>query len=907
MYINASLAPEGNVAATTTSILLTRRSITWHMYINAAMSFCIPVRLEGVSTSSNVVIGMYHTLKCLADIRKAAAGAYSFKQTSFSKTVFVQTEHNIFFTTSPFGDISLDQFSMQGRIYDVIKDGFIQHKRPTWIWSIHARPVHAINLTITRFQLMYSGEDCSADHMTVSEPDRVIGHYCGNKQPWSVESCSNRVEINMGLVSPGHVAVQILYQVIDKPPTKCQSIPFSHSAARSGIFIIGQPTHLDSGLLHKYSISWYIIVDRLKSIDLKVHHYPFVMVYHGRFAKSRLRAYPHSVQQGLARYEIVGFHAIVLMEFLVSSTQNIHIEYHVKNNYYTSSTTHCRYSVTTSNSGKTVHFDANPNNADDTRNVPLYCLVDLKTHKSLRIEIERIQFSSNGSEDCLDSGLIIYDEHQEDLEIFQPQIGPLCGEEMERSLQFTPQRVINTLGYNDVFPREFEQTKALIKKVYIAFYSYAENEGLFRASITQDLKCVGFFQPCVYLGARIEGSKMMRIAIPQSYFGFRADGEKQTLGIDVFVEVQVEGCLMLQLFPVPNKHVIGCSIHIESITKESKNNPRSFLEPVTTDLYYSTGSAIQCPGCYDRVVLVSVPHSSVETLLGEQHKVFNGSITFFYFPHSVTAPIAARFVIEKRLFIGGVLESNIPTYIGSEAATLDVPWTAGFYRLTFQRRIFTFYGHKNLCFSPKCLLIQRPILASESCPFNLVVSYFKDDIPYHTWHLNKEYQSLTWLSKPETLFTIGIDFEVTGINSGCSIANISRSVNLYFLHLTNHFLSEGEQVYNAGQRNCKVKVDDCRFGKCYNFHHPMLHRQSTWNKQKASCRLVNKTLPKIRDMEDSNWLRSLIYIKDQHYVPRYMLVFLDLYKQQVGSFAILWYIYTNYNYYAQTESKINLH
>ncbi len=890
MYIDASLAPEGNVAKTKTTILLTRRSLTWHMYINAAMSFCISLSWDGTSTSSNLVNSTYHTLKCLVDIRKAAAGAYNFRQKAFTKTVFIQSGHNIFFTRSPFGNISFEQFSVEGHIDDAILDGILQHKGHTWIWSVHARPVHAINLTIAKFQLMYSGEDCSADHMTLSEPDRVIGHYCGNKQLWSVESCSNRVEIKMGLVSPGHTVVQILYQVIDKPPDGCLSVPFRHSTAGSGVFIIGKAISLDSPLVHKHSISWYIIVDRLKSISLKVHNFPFVMVYHGRFAKNTLRAYSHSVQQGVAEYEIVGFHATIVMEFLVSSIHKIHIEYKVIRNTIASSTSHCKYAITTNNGRNMVHFEAHKHNADSSRKVPgitpLYCLLDLITDVPLRIEIEQIQFPSNNSEDCLNSGLIIYDEHQEGLKVFQPQIGPLCGREIERRLQLSPQRVITTLSRNEYFPAELTPAKDG-KKVYIAFYSYAEDEGLFRASIAHDLKCVGFFQPCVYLGTPIEGTAGMGIDIPRSFLEFVVFGERQTLRINIIVDVYFRACLILQLFPVPNKLVTSCSIHINSITDiRTKQSPHSFLEPITTELYYSTGSAIPCVGCYDKLVLFSVPYSNVTTLSGEQSQVFNGSIDLFYFPVSVTAPTAARFVIKKRMFMGAVLKSNIPTYIGSEAAIVNVPWSTGFYRLAFQRRSFTLFGHKNLCFSPKCLLIQSPILAPESCPFNFVVSYFKDDIPYHTWHLNKEYGSLVWLSKLETLFTIGIDFETTELNAACSRSNASQSVKLYFLYLPRHFLSEAEQVYNPRQPYCEVKVDDCRFGKCYHFHHPRLQQQSTWNEQKASCRLFNKTLPKIRDMEESNWIRSLINIKDNKYVPQYISIFLDLYKQ-VGSFTML--------------------
>ncbi len=156
--------------------------------------------------------------------------------------------------------------------------------------------------------------------------------------------------------------------------------------------------------------------------------------------------------------------------------------------------------------------------------------------------------------------------------------------------------------------------------------------------------------------------------------------------------------------------------------------------------------------------------------------------------------------------------------IGSQAAILSLPWTIGSYRLTFQRRLIIFSFRKPFCVSPKCLFIQRPISSLENCGFNFIVTYFKQDIPLHTWHFNDEFQSLPWLSKPETLFKIGIDFDVTGNYVACSGINASQPVKLYFLHLPMHHLSEAEQVYNALAPNCHVKVDQCRFGKCYHFN-----------------------------------------------------------------------------------------
>ncbi len=511
--------------------------------------------------------------------------------------------HSAFLTKSPFGKISFDQSSIFGRIYEIRQNEVIQHKTPTWVWSLHVRPDHALNLTVTSFQLTCSGEDCSADYMTMSEPDRVIGHYCGNKLPWSVESCSNRMDISMGLVSPGHVVVRILYQVTDKPPAKCPVIPVIHNTAKSGLFIIRHPSYLDNYLFHKYSISWYIIVDWLKRISLEVHNFPFVMVYHGRFAKNMLRANPHSVQQGEAQYEIIGFHALIVMEFLDSHVQKIKIQYHVINNTVTASAEYCRY-VASNSTKKTMHIEAKAPRVDysgkEPRTAPLYCFLRFKTDMSLRIEIEQIQFASNVSEDCLDNGLIIYDEYQEVLEVFNPQIGPLCGSEMARRLQVTPQRIINTVG-TGCYKNNFG--KWVWHNVYIVFYSYAEDDAFFKANIAHDINCVGLFQPCSHVGTLPEGHRERVISSLSLMFQYLITEKYHKVTIQLFVDIPMQLCLVFQFFPVPRKQVTACAIHINSgVIKDTKRSKYSFLDPVKTELYYSTGANMWCVGCYDRLV-----------------------------------------------------------------------------------------------------------------------------------------------------------------------------------------------------------------------------------------------------------------------------------------------------------------
>ncbi len=891
VYIDASYAHEGTIARTTTSLLLTRRSISWHIYINAAISFSMLLTSGGTSTSGNVANAIYHTLKCLADIMDEAAEAYSFRQASFNNTLFAEVNHGEFVTKSPFGSISFDQFSTQGRMYEVNQEGSIQHKLPMWMWHVHARPVHAINLTVTRFQLMYSGEDCSADHMTVSEPDRVIGHYCGNKQPWSVESCSNRMKIIMGLVSPGHVVVQILYQIIDKPPEKCPTGPYIHHTVNRGKFIIRRPPFLDNPLFHKHSISWYIIVGRLESIDIAVKNYSFLIVYYGRFPKNIFRASPHSVIRGYIKYKIVGFHATIVMQFLDSSVQQVGIEFLVNNKTYNPFITHCGLTVTTNNSRNTYHIEAKPHYVDysgkDPRTTPIYCLAAFQAEVPLRIEIERIQFASNDSDDeCLDSGLVIYDENQEGLEIFQPQIGPLCGAEMQRRLQFTPQRIINTRGSSNFHPVGFNSSQ-VIKFVFIAFYSYAENKGLFKANIVRDWKCVGFFQPCTYDGKPPESPKTGDVTAPGSILSFVINEVGGETAVSIYVELNPLICLMFQLFPVRQRYLTHCMISFSSYERSYSNTQIYFLEAYTTELYYSTGYTVQCLGCYDRLLLFNTTHSTWTTLVGEHSRIYHGANDLLFFSNSVIAPIAARLFISKDIFLADVLKPNRLFNVGSEAAILGLPWATGFYRLTFHRRLSLIYRQNMLCFSPKCFFIQRPISTSHNCSLNFVVSYFRQGKPYHMWHLNEEYQSLAWLSKPETLFTIGIDFEVTGMYSGCSGSHAPQPVKLYFLHLWNHSLSEAQHVYKGMGVDCKVKVDKCHFGKCYHFRQPSLRQQVTWNNQATSCRRLNRTLTRLRDMEESNWLRSLVNMNEQNYVPQYISVFLDLYKTQVGSFTLM--------------------
>ncbi len=451
---------------------------------------------------------------------------------------------------------------------------------------------------------------------------------------------------------------------------------------------------------------------------------------------------------------------------------------------------------------------------------------------------------------------------------------------MQRRLQLTPQRVINTLGSREDGPKRSKVGKL----VYIAFYSYEENEGLFSANIVAD-SCRGFFQPCTYGGKPIESTRSVGFGNWKSILSYTIGGKNTAGPLTIFMEMNFHACVMFQLFPVRPKYSTHCNINIASVMLNSARSS-SVLAPVTTEVYYST---LPCVSRCDRIVLHrrTATHSTLTRLLGEHSKIYHGAIDFHFFLISETAPMVARLVISSHMFLADVLKPNRHFYIGSEAAILDLPWTTGFYRLTFERRLLSVHGHLSFCSFPKCFFIQRPISTLDNCSVNFVVSYFRNGIPYHAWHLKKEYRNLVWLSKPETPFTIGIDFEVTENYGGCSGANAPQPVKLYFLYLPRHLLSEGQHVYNAYERDCKVKVDQCRFVKCYHFHQPSLQQQITWDDQKKSCRVFNRTLPRLRDMEESNWLRSLINMNEQNYVPRYISVFLDIYKSQVGSFTLM--------------------
>ncbi len=854
-------------------------------FIDSALRTCISTKDREIGQYITVTQVIFGTLKCVSLIIDNAHHAYNSRDAEFVALLFMRNSKGVFSTTSPFGRIvhsrtggrsTMDDTTeeISGLSMDMIRG------RVKWTWSIEARSRDVINLTVTNFQVMYSGKACVMDSLLVEEPGRIWGHYCGPKQPWTVVTCGNELKMTIYKYSPESLFVEMLYQITGQLFGECMRIPHEMKTGPGGITSIKPKNPL-----LPYPITWYILVDILQRIILAIQRAGgIVSVCHGRLGSEIFLASPRETIQDYIVYESIGFHTTAILMHRYGSFHNISITYMVTKNIMKRLAPHCNYAF----SDVTIfRLEARGprrrNIGGNTVAEPLYCLFQIETGDPTEITIEHIQFGIGRSGDCLDSGLYIFDEHHEDLEITRPQLGPLCGDRMEKILQSPHNRVIYTIG-----PSRGNQQR---KMIYIAFYSYTVNESHFEANVATKLGCWGWFQPCMPLNTN---PLEREILFPHSKLIY---SQKKTpdQAVVVYISVQIfyGDCLVLQNFPVfdTGENILLCVIKINSFeTKETgeasnigiHSEPRWFQDNVTSYLFYNFGREHTCLECKDTLILIGRSFKQQQIEFGANNLTINEPFSILYVPTVLDQTLVFNLVIVVSSWDEVTPWPNAYLDVGSSISKLNLPWTTGYYRLSFQKRHYMLHMRRGYCDAAKFFYIHTPNYRQSRCSLDYFVSQLLDKETVITWHLNGDNRNLVWITGFHDHFTVLINFKVSGNFQFCSNVEESRTVTLWYVLVLKYYLSEAEHLSKTSDKQCIVTIESCRFGKCFHIGSPMLLHKTSWNAMNVSCKAMKKSLPRLSSIEESNWLRSVVNNQDQSDTPKgYTLIYLDLYKDQV--------------------------
>ncbi len=851
-------------------------------FIDAALRACIPTKNREIEQYRTVIQVIFGTLECVSLIIDNAHLAYNSRDAEFVALLFTRNSKRVFLTTSPFGRIVHSRTGGRSAMDDTpeeipgVSSMNWSRGRLKWTWSIEARARSIINMTMTNFQVMYSGEACDVDSMLVEEPGRIWGHYCGYKQPWTVVTCRNELKITIHKYSQETLSVEMLYQIIEYRPDRCMRIPQEMKIGARGKTSI-KP--LNSFL--PYPITWYILVGILQRIILAVQRAGgIVSIFHGRLRPETFLASPRETIQDYVVYESIGFHATAILIHRFASIHNISITYNVTKNIMKHPTPHCNYEFL---NVTIFHLEARGPRRGNFLAEPLYCLFQIETVAPTHITIERIQFGTGGSGNCLDSGLYILDECQENLGITRPHLGPLCGDRMEKILQSPGNRVIYTIGPS----RENQRRKML----YIAFYSYIWNESHFEANLASQHGCWGLFQPCMPLNTN---PLEREILFPHSKVIY---SWKKTIdqAVVVYISVQIfyGDCLILQNFPVFDtaENNLLCVIKINSFeTKETgeaskigiHSEPRWFQDSVTSHLFYNFGREHTCLECKDTLILIGRSFKKKEIGFGGNNFTMNEPFSILYVPTVLDQTLVFNLIIVVSSWDEVTPWHNAYMDVGSRISKLNLPWTTGYYRLSFQKRHYMLHTRKSSCNAAKFFYIHTPNYRQSRCSLDYFVSQLLDKETVNTWHLNGDNRNLVWITGFHDHFTVLINFKVSGNFQFCSNVEESRTVTLWYVLVLKYYLSEAEHLSKTSDKQCIVTIESCRFGKCFHIGSPMLLHKTSWNAMNVSCKAMKKSLPRLSSIEESNWLRSVVNNQDQSDTPKgYTLIYLDLYKDQV--------------------------
>ncbi len=850
--------------------------VTLSGFIDAALRTCISTKDRKIEQYITVTQVIFGTLKCASLIIDNAHHAYNSRDAEFVALLFTRNSKGVFSTKSPFGRIVHSRTGGRSTMDDTPEEipGVSMNmirERVKWTWSIEARSRDVINLTVTNFQVMYSGKACDVDSLLVEEPGRIWGHYCGPKQPWTVVTCGNELKMTIYKYSPETLFVEMLYQITSQLLGECMRIPQEIKTGPGGITSI-EPNNS----LLPYPITWYILVDILQRIILAIQRAGgMVSVCHGRLGSEICLASPRETLQDYIVYESIGFHATVILMHKYGSFHNISIAYNVIKNIMKRFAPHCNYAF----SDVTIfRLEARgPRRRNIRGNAmaePLYCLFQIETISPVKITIERIKFGTGRSGDCLDSGLYILDKHHEVLEITRPQLGPLCGERVETMLQSPGTRDIYTLGSD----RDNQG-----KMLYIAFYSYTGNESHFEANVTPQPGCWGLFQPCMSIPLERE----IFFAHSKLIYSSKKIGHHAVVYISV--QIVYGECLILQNFPVfdTGDNTLLCVIKINSFgfgvnNIETHNEPIWFKDGFKSYLFYNFGREHTCLECKDSFILIGMSFKQKKISFGANNISMNEPFTILYVPTVLDQTLVFKLVVGVSSWNEVTAFPNIYLDIGSSISKLHLPWTTGYYRLSFQRRHYMLHMRKSFCDAAKFFYIQTPSYRQSRCSLDYFVSQLRDKEAVNTWHLNGDNRNLVWITGFHEHFTVLINFKVSENFQFCANIEESSAVTLWHIMLLKYYLPEAARISKTAHKNCIVTVENCHFGKCFYIGNPMLLQKLSWNTMNASCKAMGKSLPRLSSIEESNWLRSLVNNRDESYTATgYMLIFLDLYKDQV--------------------------
>ncbi len=861
-------------------------SKSWNIYTDASLSFCVSFPKSSTSHQIPLSEMISSAYACVTRIIHTAKKAYSYSIDESEMALFKDEGNGTFSTEAPFGYISQDPSKDISHLYymDTDPSGALRLTRQDsrWTWVIRVREIHAMNLTVTRFQVAYSGEDCGADHMTMSEPQRVIGHYCGLRPPWAVETCSNELTVTFSRVSPEPAIVQMFYQVIDRAPGGCVLNPVTQYSGMHGRFTLAIPDVI-AALSGDYTISWHILVDVWHSILLALPDTQHAEVYNGRLPRKAFLASPRNTVDNWNVFQSVGFHATVAVKFSYPLFYHVEILYKVIEPELEPPNPYCNYGQ----QGSHFHLEARNHYSDNFGNQfqasSIFCMLRVKTPIPLEIEIERMEFGSNSSYECLDSGLVIYDEYQEGLHIVEPQLGPLCGDRIQHLLRDTPKRKIITLG-----PKHGDQARNL----RVAFYSYSVKASYFRAKLSRS-ECLGLFQPCVSVADFVK-DEQRRIPLTHSELRYLVIRKETRALISIHVDVSMGDCLVFQRFPVfPSSEILTCTILVNSFSVDGwaaanvdHSGPYWFIEPVQANLFYNFGPNFVCPYCYDIAKIFAMSFNHRQIHHGEGNLTLHEAFSLYYFPRQVTVPSAFRLVLATRYYVDAEPVPNVHLFVGSNAATLRLPWITGYYKIAFHQRQVLFYKKRNLCDSVRFFFFHMPKDADSGSSRRYVISHMGEKRPLHTWVVGEDVNDLVWISRFDKRFSILINFPVSEISQNCSTHLRDAPFKLYYFNLPQYTLSSADTTASRRYTNCRLSVPFCRFGKCFNFGQPVKHLNASWDYANNFCNVLGKRLPSLVSAEESNWLRSIINIKFKDIREEffgYISIYLNLYRKQVLS------------------------
>ncbi len=880
--IDTSLSPVGNLGRTTATLLEKKLVATsWQIYIDAGLFSC-SVFQNGLHKSDAEMPKLVKSLSdCVLNIIEAALKAYddgpgdSFVKGETEYHLMETEGTRVFYTATPLGYISSVHSQERAFYYHdrfaqtVSEASFMYRVDARKKWHIRVRPIDTINFTVTTFRLKYSGKQCKGDHLTVSEPGRIMGHYCGERQTWWMETCGNHLIIKLDIVSNQLQIFKALYQVSVKSEI-CLNSAFNHNTTSIGRLIV---PYLGSQLerLIRCKIRIYILTEILNVVWLGVPVSDTIEVYHGRKCNQISLASPTRITESMVIYKSVGFHATLDVEQSRVFSDKVTVVYQITEEGYSDTTPNCKAVFSQGEfhlKAENQYIDAHGRQVSVR---PFICSMGFDSIRPMKIKVEKIQIATNTSDDCLDSGFVILDQYQKGIGPFQPQIGPLCGGMTQDMLREA--KHIYTMGKMPGHPEE-----EVTRSVLVALYSYDDEEIHFRATVSSPvmIECVGLFQPC----ATIEGvpTSVSEVQLLQSYLTFQVIRHSRVHNVSIvlfYMEITPGHCVVFYQFPSfsldsPTVCIFMVNSYDTKSHIDSRTEPSSYVEPIQAIFQYNLGSSYQCPVCSDNMLLFAASFRYRKMRVGKKRLSLNESFQIHVIPSALAAPTTFRLHLRSAMWLNFSAVSNMMLYVGSESAFISFPFTMGYYRLLFQRRVFAIFQLRSLCDSAHCFFFRKSSTCADS---SFMVTNAPNGHALYSWERRGEPKSIVWFTRYDSDFTPLLHY----LTAGCEM-------ELYYLNIPHYSISRTERVSNRFVHGCRVEVDDCMFGKCLHLFH-VNNSSGSWEDVQNTCANYNMTLPSMHNAEEGNWLRSLINYRWEIEIRGYVLTYLDLQRDDVSKQA----------------------